>query len=178
MDPVPDPLLIRKSGSAGNRTRDLCIYSQKLWPLDHRGGLTNTTTETIFTQMLHELLTDRAWCWWFCCWVLQRELLYLLECKMRFYLEIWYLNMWDCLKFAYEAPNWITLDMTLWNQTKACIAKSSCVDKREKRAWLQLSDEPCLRQIFKRKTPFRKTALFLSSGKEAPNLVDPLDWAT
>jgi len=40
VDPVPDPLLLRKSGSAGNRTRDLCICSQKLWPLDHRGGLT------------------------------------------------------------------------------------------------------------------------------------------
>ena len=39
MDPVPDPLLLRKSGSAGNRSRDLCICSQKLWPLDHRGGL-------------------------------------------------------------------------------------------------------------------------------------------
>ena len=38
VDPVPDPLLLRKSGSAGNRTRDLCICSQKLWPLDHRGG--------------------------------------------------------------------------------------------------------------------------------------------
>ena len=38
MDPVPDPLLLRKSGSAGDRTRDLCICSQKLWPLDHRGG--------------------------------------------------------------------------------------------------------------------------------------------
>ena len=38
MDPVPDPLLLRKSGSAGNRTRDLCICSQKLCPLDHRGG--------------------------------------------------------------------------------------------------------------------------------------------
>ena len=32
---------LRKSGSAGNRTRDLCICSQKLWPLDHRGGLFN-----------------------------------------------------------------------------------------------------------------------------------------
>jgi hypothetical protein len=31
-----DPLLLRKSGSAGNRTR---ICSQELWPLDHRGGL-------------------------------------------------------------------------------------------------------------------------------------------
>jgi len=40
VDPVPDPLLLRKSGSAGDRTRDLCICSQKLWPLDHRGGLT------------------------------------------------------------------------------------------------------------------------------------------
>ena len=36
VDPVPDPLLFRKSGSAGNRTRDLCICSQKLWSLDHR----------------------------------------------------------------------------------------------------------------------------------------------
>jgi hypothetical protein len=38
MDPVPDPLLLRKSGSAGNWARDLRICSQKLWPLDHRGG--------------------------------------------------------------------------------------------------------------------------------------------
>ena len=38
MDPVPDPLLLRKSGSAGDRTPDLCICSQELWPLDHRGG--------------------------------------------------------------------------------------------------------------------------------------------
>ena len=30
MDPVPDPTLLRKSGSAGNRTPDLCICSQKL----------------------------------------------------------------------------------------------------------------------------------------------------
>ena len=38
MDNVPDPLLLRESGSAGNRTRDLCICSQKIWPLDQRGG--------------------------------------------------------------------------------------------------------------------------------------------
>jgi hypothetical protein len=31
VDPVPDPLLLRKSGSAGNRTRDLWICSQELW---------------------------------------------------------------------------------------------------------------------------------------------------
>jgi hypothetical protein len=39
VDPVPDPLLLRKSGSAGNRTQDLWVSSQKLWLLDHRGGL-------------------------------------------------------------------------------------------------------------------------------------------
>jgi hypothetical protein len=33
------PSLPRKSGRAGNRTRNLWICSQKLWPLDHRGGL-------------------------------------------------------------------------------------------------------------------------------------------
>jgi hypothetical protein len=42
VDPIPDPLLLRKSGSAGNRTRDLWICSQELWPLDHRGGHTHT----------------------------------------------------------------------------------------------------------------------------------------
>jgi hypothetical protein len=35
---VPDPLLLRKSVSAGNRTRDLWICSQELCPLDRRGG--------------------------------------------------------------------------------------------------------------------------------------------
>jgi hypothetical protein len=38
VDPVPDPLLLRKCGSAGNRTRDLCVCSQELWSLDHKGG--------------------------------------------------------------------------------------------------------------------------------------------
>jgi hypothetical protein len=41
VDPVPDPLFLRKSGSAGNRTRNLWIFSRKLWPLDHRGGQLN-----------------------------------------------------------------------------------------------------------------------------------------
>jgi hypothetical protein len=38
VDPVPDPLLLRKSGSAGNRTRHLWVCSHELWPLDDRGG--------------------------------------------------------------------------------------------------------------------------------------------
>jgi hypothetical protein len=33
---VPDPLLLRKSGSARNRIRDLWICGQVLWSLDHR----------------------------------------------------------------------------------------------------------------------------------------------
>jgi hypothetical protein len=41
VDPVPDPLLLRKSGSPGNRIRDLWISIQELWPLDHRGGRYN-----------------------------------------------------------------------------------------------------------------------------------------
>jgi hypothetical protein len=38
MDLVPDPLLLRKSGSHGNGIRDLWIYSQKLWTLDNRAA--------------------------------------------------------------------------------------------------------------------------------------------
>jgi hypothetical protein len=49
VDPVPDPLLLRLSGSAGNRTRDLWICSQELWPLDHRGR--NTLHLTMFSQI-------------------------------------------------------------------------------------------------------------------------------
>jgi hypothetical protein len=36
VDPVPDPLLFFVV--PGNRTRDLRICTQELWPLDHRGG--------------------------------------------------------------------------------------------------------------------------------------------
>jgi hypothetical protein len=43
VDPVPDPLLLRKSGSVGNQTQDLWICSQELWPVDHRGGLLSST---------------------------------------------------------------------------------------------------------------------------------------
>jgi hypothetical protein len=35
VNPVPDPLLLRKSGSAGNRTPDLWICSQELSPIAH-----------------------------------------------------------------------------------------------------------------------------------------------
>jgi hypothetical protein len=38
VDPIPDPLLLRKSGCAGNWTQDLWNCRQELWPLDQRGG--------------------------------------------------------------------------------------------------------------------------------------------
>jgi hypothetical protein len=41
VDPVPDLLLLRKSASAGNQSRELWICSQELWPLDHRGHRRN-----------------------------------------------------------------------------------------------------------------------------------------
>jgi hypothetical protein len=42
VDPVPDPLLLRTSDNAGNLTWDVWICSQKLGPLDHRGGEDHT----------------------------------------------------------------------------------------------------------------------------------------
>jgi hypothetical protein len=35
VDPVPDPLFLRRSGSAGNHTRDFWLCRRGLWPLDH-----------------------------------------------------------------------------------------------------------------------------------------------
>jgi hypothetical protein len=51
VDSVTDPILLRKSCSAGNRSRDLWICSQKLWPLDHRGG----PNLWIFTRLLKNI---------------------------------------------------------------------------------------------------------------------------
>jgi hypothetical protein len=58
VDPVPDPLLLRKSGSAGYRTRDLWVSSEELWSLDHRGGPTWLTCQSIFrfTWLIPSLL--------------------------------------------------------------------------------------------------------------------------
>jgi hypothetical protein len=51
VDPVPDPLLLRKSSSAGNRTRGLWICSQEVWPLNHRGGLTYSSTRIYLSRL-------------------------------------------------------------------------------------------------------------------------------
>jgi hypothetical protein len=52
VDPVPDPLLLRRSGSAGNLTRDFWICSQEVWLLDHRGGLFHNYTPEIRSATL------------------------------------------------------------------------------------------------------------------------------
>jgi hypothetical protein len=54
VDPVPDPPPLRKSGSPGNRTRNLWICSQEPWPLDHRGGLINA--QHLFIIFIHAFL--------------------------------------------------------------------------------------------------------------------------
>jgi hypothetical protein len=46
VEPVPDPVILRKSGSARNRSWDLCICSQELWPLDPRLDILKTPIVT------------------------------------------------------------------------------------------------------------------------------------
>jgi hypothetical protein len=38
VDPVPDPLLLKISGSAENRTRTSGYLARNSWPVEHRGG--------------------------------------------------------------------------------------------------------------------------------------------
>jgi len=58
-NPVPDPLLLRKSGSAWDRTRDLCICSQKLWPIDNRGG-SSTKLKNVRAYLVAKYQTERG----------------------------------------------------------------------------------------------------------------------
>jgi hypothetical protein len=66
VDPVPDPLLLRKSGSGWNQTRDLWICSQELLPLDHRGSPMKIL---ILSKILSRVrgcawLIERVWIGW------------------------------------------------------------------------------------------------------------------
>jgi hypothetical protein len=66
----------------------------------------------------------------------------------------------------------------MWSQTKACIAKLPCVNRRQNRAGLKLTQSSfwvvSITYMFKEAQFFQKVALFPFSGKEVPNLVDPL----
>jgi hypothetical protein len=68
VDPVPDTLLLRKSGSARNW---IWICRQELLPLDHRGG-------HFFSNYLHEIKNSRYFVQLPCVWVycLQERCLY------------------------------------------------------------------------------------------------------
>jgi hypothetical protein len=48
---VPDPLPLRKSGIAGNRTWDHWVCSQEFWLLEHRGGLSLSSLARIRKQI-------------------------------------------------------------------------------------------------------------------------------
>jgi hypothetical protein len=58
VEPVSDPLLLRKSGSVGNGTRDLWICSQELWPLDHR------SSHGLSYKMQQKYVDLRCSCWY------------------------------------------------------------------------------------------------------------------
>jgi hypothetical protein len=53
VDPVPDPLLLRKSGSAGNRTRDLCLKHDKSVGSDLKilSEIVTTTNDTCIRNL-------------------------------------------------------------------------------------------------------------------------------
>jgi len=85
--------------------------------------------------------------------------------------------MYEVLNWA--APNWINLNRTMWGQTWPA-SPNRHVHTKQDRAKLNLTDTVFFfwtPSNFLKKHKVWKQALFLSSGKEAPNLVDPRDWA-
>jgi hypothetical protein len=61
MNPVSDRLLLRKSGSTENRTRDLWMCSKGHWPLDHRGDRMQSTVHIKSAVMVeYKILTARS----------------------------------------------------------------------------------------------------------------------
>jgi hypothetical protein len=59
VDPVTDPLIVRKSGSVGNRIWDLWICSQELWPLDNRVGAESNDINEIITEPLNKIYMNQ-----------------------------------------------------------------------------------------------------------------------
>ena len=43
-------------GRAGNRTRDLVIISQKLWPLDHEAGHMWSECDVVYSKILQKYI--------------------------------------------------------------------------------------------------------------------------
>jgi hypothetical protein len=61
VDPVPDPLLFRKSGSTGNRTWDLWVCSQEVWPLS--SGLSLSLSLSLYIYIYIYMMGERWWSW-------------------------------------------------------------------------------------------------------------------
>jgi hypothetical protein len=55
VDPIPDPLLLRKSGSAGNRNRDLWVCSS-----DHETTEAVCFNSSLTDKKILRLVTDNA----------------------------------------------------------------------------------------------------------------------
>jgi hypothetical protein len=65
VDPVPDPLLLRKSGSAVNRTRTTRSIIKKLWTIDHRGGhIRMFAYVSLRTGSFHFRCFAAVFCYW------------------------------------------------------------------------------------------------------------------
>jgi hypothetical protein len=87
-DPILDPLLLRKYGSAGNPKRDLWICSQALWPLDHRGGHRSRSYFTTDNQSV-SMSRYRA-----PLWDLRPDII-----------SCWNVAVWNLLSCIYGAPS-------------------------------------------------------------------------
>jgi hypothetical protein len=55
VDPVPDPLLLRKFGSAGNRTRDLCYQPETLTTRPQRRSLNGDRFTLLYADDIRTL---------------------------------------------------------------------------------------------------------------------------
>jgi hypothetical protein len=71
VEPVPDSLRVRKSGSAGNRTRHLCVSSQELLSLQESEARGNSG-QTNGANM-PRLFNDRSIGWWGGSWGTSRR---------------------------------------------------------------------------------------------------------
>jgi hypothetical protein len=61
VDPVPDPLLLRKSGSTRNRTRTSGSVARNSWPLDHIGGPSPVLNVGIVRSMVDISISERRY---------------------------------------------------------------------------------------------------------------------
>jgi hypothetical protein len=90
VDPVPDPIFLRKSGSARTRTWNLWIYSQELWPLDYRRSH-RSRSRNYFTTDSQSVSTS-----WYrvCLWDLRP---YIISCRN--------VTVWNLRCCTYGAPS-------------------------------------------------------------------------